>query len=385
MKNLPMTPELSQLIKNAVGEDVDTANLTVFETIALNNKPLPGKRGTIFENAVVETVTLAQMVDHINSGKHLPLIADHELFGAPKGRFFHAGLNIGSDNELELRALFYLDSTEETLITKLNSGSLDEVSVSFLSTQFLCSECSWDYFQFGDRNNIDTRTCENGHTLGEDGVHARMIGLNQFIELSLVARGAADNPKIVGRSASKLAPETAYRLAANGFVPDELVVQASMKEEITMADPNTQLMQDLVAAKTEVATLTMGKTTAESQVTTLTATIATKDGEIASLTADLAAANAKIPDDYDAVKAENGEAVAALQAQVNALLTATGKDKLEGDALPTKVADLKAKIEDLTAGLTAIIPVGGRSKPATGSESDVADLAFNPSAFSVRK
>jgi hypothetical protein len=91
MKQLTMTAELSALIKKAVGEDVDPTNFAVFETIALNTKPLPGKRGALFEGAVVQPITLKEMVDSINSGNHLPLIADHELMGAPKGRFFHAG------------------------------------------------------------------------------------------------------------------------------------------------------------------------------------------------------------------------------------------------------------------------------------------------------
>src|SRR5690606_3498634 len=147
----------------------------------------------------------------------LPLMSDHELFGEPKGRMFHAGLNYGEDGEIELRALFYLDETEEKLIKKLDSASLDEVSVSFLASSMLCSECGWDYFQFGTSENFNTRTCENGHTIGEDGVHAELVGLNQFIELSLVARGAADKPKIVGKSQSKLAPQSTYRLAARGF------------------------------------------------------------------------------------------------------------------------------------------------------------------------
>jgi hypothetical protein len=71
------------------------------------------------------------------------------------------------------------------------------------------------------------------HTIGTDGVHVRMVGLANLIELSLVARGAADKPKIVGRSASKLAPTSAsaQRLAARGFEIDGLVCQASRGED----------------------------------------------------------------------------------------------------------------------------------------------------------
>src|ERR1044072_2378074 len=131
MKQLPMTPQLAALIKERVGDDVDPTNFAVFEAIALNTKPLPGKRGTIWERAVVPYVTLSQMVSHINAGNHQPLMAIHDLSGTPHGRLFHAGLELTDDGP-EMRALFYLDETEQTPITKLNAGSDDEVSVQFL-------------------------------------------------------------------------------------------------------------------------------------------------------------------------------------------------------------------------------------------------------------
>jgi hypothetical protein len=380
VKQLTMTPALAALIKDRVGEDVDPANFAVFETIALNTKPLPGKKGSLFENAVVMPLTLKEMVTTIDAGNHIPLIADHEMMGAPKGRMFAAGLDY-SDG-LEMRALFYLDPTEEVLIQKLNAGSLDEVSVAFLSKQFLCSDCGWDYFQFGTSENIWERTCANGHKIGQNDVHGEMVGLNQFIELSLVARGAADKPKIVGKSQARLAPTGLQLLAASGFETDDLVVQASLgtKEETMDFAP---LTAQLTALSTEKGELTVklsaaeaGKTAAETQVTNLTATIATKDAEIATLSAQVGDTT---------VATERDAAIAVLQSQVNALLTATGKPVLEGDALPKTTAELKVKIDELTAGLTAIIPTGGVSEGAGATDDKTAALAFNANAYTVRK
>lgn len=388
MKHLPMTPALAELITKAVGVDVDTSKLTVFETIALNTKPLPGKGGTIFEKAVVEPITLTQMVDFINAGNHIPLIADHELFGAPKGRFFHAGLYYDPEagfDSLEMRALFYLDETERALIDKIDAGSLDEVSVSFLSTQFLCSECGWDYFEFGTDSNIRSHTCENGHTIGEDGVHAKLVGLNQFIELSLVVRGAADKPKIVGKSQAKLAPETAYRLAAHGFEPDALVVNASLGEE-NMSDLNATMVTDLVAAKTEVGVLTAQLGVKDAAITSLTSERDTAVSRVSELETELAAAKDAKPEDYETAKSERDEAVSFLQEQTNHLLVASGKPKLEGDALSAKPTELKAKISELTGNLTSILPVDGRSN---SSKTDSGDKDETPglraSGFKVRK
>ncbi len=386
MKQLPMTPALSALITGAVGEDVDTSKLSVFETIALNTLPLPGKQGSLFEGAVVEPITLLQMVDSVNSGNHLPLIADHEMMGAPKGRAFHAGLNYGDDG-VEMRQLFYLDETEGALISKLDAGSLDEVSVSFLSTQFLCSACGFDYMEEGDSDNVFTRTCGNGHEIGTDGVHGRMVGLNQFIELSLVARGAADKPKIVGKSASKLAPETTLRLAAKGFEPHALVVQASRGKEMTM--DTAKLVADFATATASVATLTLEKGQAETRASTLEADLATARTRVGELETELAAEKAKQPEGADeaaAVLTERDEAVELMQGQLNNLLVATGKPKLEGDALPAKVADLKAQITAVTADLTAILPVDGVSKGAAGDDKGEAKLGFNlADAFGLRK
>lgn len=388
MKQLPMTPELSAMIKAAVGEDVETDNLAVFEAIALNTRPLPGKRGTIFENAVVLPITLKEMVDSINSGNHLPLIADHELFGAPKGRFFHAGLDY--DDGLTMRALFYLDATEEKLITKLNAGTLDEVSVSFLSRELNCSECGWNYFNPGaSYENIRDRICANGHRIGENGVHAEMNGLNQFIELSLVARGAADKPKIVGKSQSKLAPEGLQLLAAKGFEMDDLIVQASLGVKDDTMDLSaalsqiTQLSTDKGTLTANLAVVEKARDEATAEVTRLMGEVKTRDEQIVSLTAERDEA-LKRPD--AAVASERDEAVAFLQEQVDHLLVASGKEKATDATRLKTVAELKAKISELTGNLTSILPVGGKAAPAGGAAEETAKFSFKASdAYGVRK
>jgi len=381
-----MTPALEAMIRAAVGEDVDTTGMAVFEVIALNTLPLPGKDGTIFEKAVTMPLTLKEMMDSINGGKHIPLIADHEMWGAPKGRAFHAGLDY-EGGAMSLRMLFYLDSTEATLITKLNAGSLDEVSVAFLSREFTCSECGWDYFSFGAQENIWNRTCGNGHVIGQNGVHAEMTGLDKFIELSLVARGAADTPKIVGKSEAKLAPEDALRLAASGFTePNALVVQASRGKD-TM---------DLTAALTQISTLSTDKGTLTANLATVTGERDTARNDLATRTTELATANASIATlttERDNALSANGNAVteateakALLGEQLDALCVALGEAKLEGDKRPTTIAAFKTEIEARTGKLTAILPTGGRGQGAGGTGDETkATLTANPSAFALRK
>lgn len=375
MKRLELTQELLQLIKDRVGDDVDLEGIAVFESISLNNKPLPGKKGTLWEGAVASPLTLRQIADHINNGGHIPLVQDHDLSGSPKGRVFSAGLDYAADGSFELRTLFYLDKTEATLATKIDSNSMDEVSISFLPTSYLCSECDFDYLGEGANfENLITRTCSEGHRIGEDGVHVRMVGLANLIELSLVARGAADKPKIVGRSASKLAPASAQRLAARGFEIDGLICQASRGEDRVNTE---KLVADLVTAQTRVGVLeaaeqthTSALTAANERANGIQTQLTEAQAEVTRLTGELETAQgqSKAP--------EADAAVTWLTASLTKLLTAAGKP---AENLPTDVAALTAAIDAETKGLTAIIPAGGASEP--GAESPEAKPAASLSAF----
>lgn len=394
MKQLEMTPAMIELIKERVGEDVDPTDFAVFESISLNTRPLPGKRGSLFEEAVISPTTLKLMVDHINSGQHLPLIADHELMGAPKGRVFHAGLDFGADG-LELHTLFYLDPTEVELIAKLNAGSLDEVSVAFLAERFLCSECGWDYFEAGRMENVWDRTCGNGHKIGEDGAHGEMHGLRQFVELSLVASGAADKPKILGKSQAKLTPETKQLLAASGFDnPDDLVLRASINtKDDDMADAATlaqltQLSTDKGELTVKLSAAETARDAATAQVTALTTERDELQTKLTAAEADLETAKAAPGADQ---VAELAEAKAGFVTQLNALRVAGGEAELKDDEVPETIAELIAAIDEKTAGLTALLPKpGGVSQDANAGGGDETEelksaaLARSKVAFSVR-
>jgi hypothetical protein len=363
MKQLQMTAELQALIRDRVGQDVDPSGFAVFEVIALNTNPLPGKDGSIHEKAVVTPLTLKQMADHINApGGSLPLIWNHQTSEIPKGRVFSASTFFDQTGAIELRVLFYLDATEQDTITKLNSGSIDEVSVSFLSTQALCSECGWDYMGADSTwEHLYDRTCANGHAIGEDGVHLRLTGLAQFVETSLVVRGAADKPKIIGRSDSKLAPSSVQQLAARGFDLNCLLVQASKGEKpVSTFDPN-KFITDLANSQASVITLTAERDTANAAVTALTAERDTANAAVTTLTAERDDLQTKLTAAEGAPPEEYNTALSFLKEQFVNLTVAKGGEKPADDAVPTTVVDLTKAIKDMTAELTALIPTGGRS------------------------
>lgn len=367
MKQIPMTPQIKGWLQAALGPDVEVDNYPVFESISLNDRPLPGKRGTIFEHAVVPPTTMLAMVNYINGdGGSLPLMIDHNMDGAPKGRIFHAGLNY-DETTVEFRTLFYIDPTETDLIAKVNNGTYDEVSVQFLSAKILCSECGWDYRgEDASWENLLSLTCANDHHIGDDGVHTRLVGLESFVEISLVARGAADKPKIVGQSASKLSPATVERLAAQGFEDlDALIVRASLGED--HVDTN-KLITDLSDAKASVMTLTASVDTltaarnvAVAEVATLTSTVAERDASIVTLTAERdTALEASRADEADA-------AITYLKSVLKGVRVAAGKAVEDAD-LPGSVAELTTAIDAETSQLTAILPVEGVGQAAGAAD-----------------
>lgn len=381
MKRLELTSQLTDLIRSRVGPDVSLDGIAVFESISLNNKPLPGKKGTLWEGAVATPLTLKQIDEAINGGKTVPLMLDHNMQAMPTGRVFDAGLDYASDGSFELRTLFYLSADDAALADKIDQGVIDEVSISFLPTSYLCSECGWDYLgPEASFDNLVMRTCANDHTVGTDGVHVNMVGLADLIELSLVARGAAANPKIVGRSASKLAPATAQRLAARGFEIDGLICQASKGEyQVDTA----KLVADFAALTGENAVL---KAAAESHTAALTAANTARDEAItARETAEAEVTRLTAERDAAVAESRTDDATAAttwLTASLTKLLTAAGKPV---ENLPTTVADLTKAIDAETKGLTAIIPAGGASEAGADNHQEENAPKASLSAFTTRK
>lgn len=370
MKRLPMTPALIAQIKAAVGQDVDPEDFAVFEVIAINSLPLPGKDGSIFERAQITPLTLRQMVDSVEGGNHLPLIMNHDMSTTPLGRVFKAALYTADTGEIEMRALFYVDATNADIAAKIDAGSLDETSVGFLASQLLCSECGWDYRgEDADWSNFMDRTCDNGHTIGSDGVHLNLVGLQTFSELSLVTRGAASKPKIVGKSASKLtAPLQA--LAARGFEIDELYCTASKGDyDVDLTATLAKLTEQTVLAATaqaDVTRLTVERDTARTELGTSQARVAELE----------AAAGTPAPEaaELEAAQAEVVLATEVLTDIHTKLATAAGSDA----AAPASIADLKAGIDTLQSELTALIPVGGAAA-STQNGADPSGSKYNAS------
>lgn len=359
MKELTKTPFITAMLHKAVGTDVDLDTLHVFEVTATSTVALRGKGGTVWDKAKISPNTISQLARAINDDA-LPLMMDHDLRGTPYGKFFYAE-SIPMDNgETELRGLLYVDDSEPKILAKLNASSIDETSIQFKSEKMLCSECGFDYMEAAANDDympFILLACDEGHKIGENGVHVNIVGVQEAVELSLVSRGAAKNSKIIAPSDAKLGEE-AQRLAAAGLDLDSFYVTASAghsgEDEVDLKEITTKLSQ-LTDDKIELsAKLNAATTKAEG----LESEIADKDAEITRLT-----------EERDALQTQLNEAAepAVTEEQATKLKAFVGKQyvalkALDGDAdatAPDDMTEMVKFIDENETRLSALITPGG--------------------------
>jgi hypothetical protein len=274
MKQVPITPALETQLRLAAGADVDVSNFAVFEASALNTGPIR-KNHPLYKDGRHTKNYLEQMAQSL-AKESLPIQIQHDTGVLPVGRAFHAEVmsNItGSD----LRVLFWIDAAHPDLIGKLNSGTIDQVSIQAMSKAITCSVCSFDFL--GDEatyEHIYSGTCANGHTMGVDGVHAVMDQLDTWYELSLVGKGGIAGARVLGK------PER--RLAASGVDVTPLVLSVSSTPlETKPVDPK-EFIEKLTTLSAEKATLAAEAAQAKSAIEALEAKIATLEAEVIRLT-----------------------------------------------------------------------------------------------------
>jgi hypothetical protein len=313
----------------------------------------------------------------------------------PVGRVFMAEVFDAS----ELRCLFYLsrnDATAVDLITKLNAGVIDEVSVGIIPQQCCCSECGFDFLGADATiDNLWDRTCPEGHVLGVDGVHAKLNGMNKFMELSLVSLGAAKNAKIVGRTQSRLGADEYSRLAASGRNPDITALFATTGK--VTPRPTTP------TGGQPMAEASLGADAILAQITSLSAANAVSGVQLAAATADNVALKAQITEAQAALTAANlkvteaeGKLAAAAEGlklaeehkSVVAFLSESCRATMvaSGTAAPTVPTDVPGILAALEASKVKLhqLPSGQQASGAAGLSATPGGF-LPPSAFTVRK
>lgn len=371
LKEIILTEKIKTLVAKAYGdENLRFENIAAFESVAANTLPLRRKHG-IFAAARIQPDVMTSMQAWMEAGKAVPVQIMHNDQVLPVGKVFGAEMRLSDVGAPALHTMFYLPrDTQAALIADINSGVIGEVSIGITNTRLLCSECGWDY-QGTDAtlDNIWECTCTNDHVIGRDGVHLKLSGLDDWMELSLVNRGAVNGANILARPKQTFSSNEPARL--------RLFASANVDEpHKPKVPPNMDLQTQLVDAK---VALKLAETSRDQNATALTAAQA----ELVSVKAEnvtlQAAAVEAAKTDLAAVKAELALAAPFIEETAKAVLLATGKDVA---SLSAKIDERIAVIREGSAALALVIPTGGRSN---GSQTD-ADKAKTPnfSAFTGR-
>ncbi len=370
-KQVEKTPTIKDWIAQAYGDPkVDTSDLAVFEAAAANTRPLLRRYG-LHAGAVMQPDVLHHMADAVNGGATVPLHVMHQTHNTPVGRVFRAQVRPGTDGGPQLHAMFYMSHKDADLVDKVNKGILNEVSVGVSPKEVRCSACGWDYRgKDATIDNLLDCTCPNGHTIGEDGVHAKLHGLLDWQELSLVDRGAMKGSLILPKSRQAMAATPDFeRLAASGFEPSWLRLSAICDFTPPPPAPGNPAMSDeMIDLKASHIVLTRDHEAAKTELVALRAKVAELETQLGEA----------LKGDAVALKAQLADVEAFVNEYATAALAAIGKD---ATALPAAMAERIAAIKEARAQLALSLVPGGVALGATRSDDPKPAGKPNFSAF----
>lgn len=360
-KRLTLTDTIKGYIRAAVGDDIDTNKVAVYESVAASTRPV-NQSSTAYHGAKMTFGFLGEMAEHLKA-ESVPILTMHNGGMLPIGKVIHADV-LATGDDHDLNAMFYVEANSD-YAEKIDLGIIDEVSVGALPEHAFCSECGFDYMAPGNEMSFWFRECDKGHQIGQNGVHLRLTKLRSWKELSLVNKGASSKPKILGEAQQRLAKQLPQKLAASGVDLTHTVLFCSSSQP-TQEDPT----MDLTALMAQVQTLASDKTRLELQHGQVSEQLTAAQAQVASLTAELTAANTKLNE----LNAGDAEAkLATAEAQLSKLTefvkeqsthaaVAAGLELAEDATVEARLDLLKTAQVKLAA-----IPRGGVAK---GAEDD---------------
>lgn len=355
----------------AVSEDIDLAQISVFETIAVDNQAL-SKKGSIWDQGILKESFLAEMRDYIKTGNAVPMIELHEE-RLPVGKLFDASLQYDED-KVSLHSLFYVPKDSQ-FESNIQLGILESVSVGITPKKLLCSQCGWDHLgeeaAEGDFWNLWDRTCANGHVIGEDGIHVVAEGLADWRELSFVMKGASKEAKILPKSKQVMGKQAeqdynAYSALAASGLRNEIVMLLTDRREPKMSTPkddtmNEEFIAKLTDAKADVKVAMKEKESAEARLAEVS-----KENE--ELKAKLEASDSE---ELEATKTELELAKSYLKDEADKALVASGGKPTEAKG----IAELKAEIEKAQVILVKNFKPGGVTQGAETENKELRNLS----------
>lgn len=381
MKQLTKSGEVLGKLRAQYGVDANLDNLAVYEVVLANTQPLR-KTGGLFKGARLASSLLAEIVNAVNA-ESVPIQLQHKTDTIPFGRLFAAQL-LGD----EARGLIAVDKVAHPdIVQKLDTGTLDQVSVGMVNKHLLCSQCGFDYAKPEAYEARFDLACDKGHKLGEAGVHLLVSGLDSLFETSLVGQGAVRGARVLGPSESAFKDNP--RLAASSAADNQggIAVHLTATVEDTSPMDLTAALGKIENQATQLGTVQANLATTEAARAALETQLATANTDLAAVRAELDALKtgdlAQAVSAKEAAEATAAAAVTALTSEVKLVLTAMGKSEADIDAA-IKDKDAAALLSILTenrAQFAAVIVPGGKSAAA---DTDGTQLKSTGSAGAFR-
>ncbi len=392
MKRVQLTESIKRAIEAKLGEGVDYEKFAVYQARANSDEPV--KQNSIYNGAVLSVGALEDMAKWIND----PL---KNVAVQPMHNTFHKDILLGRAIKAEVKpepekgthglyVLFVISTEHEDLVSKVDTGLIDEVSSGFSVGKALCSECGLDLTEAA-KHNMEfyfTQTCpECESVMGQNGAHMRIVSVEDMQELSLVTRGAAKNPKIL---------DTLYQVAMSANLPTKTKfkdnselknnnVKTSEENEMTqltkeMLDEALKPILEKVSLLEENISTSDPQEPAAGEPNTDEAS-AEKVQELEQKVEEQAKELEKVSDELATATEERDTAVSAFCEEVKKVAVALGKTEAE---IPSNIEGAKALLEQAKVTLAASIPVGGVSNGAKLNEQEK-DSNLELSCFQVIK
>lgn len=380
-KSVQITPKIADLIRKSTGDqNISLDQMTVFEATFVTTLPLLRRYG-LLQGAVIESSALEQMAGIINAeGGSVPMHTNH-LQGneMPFGRAFCAEVVDRTDGTKELRGMFYITHSSEEhmgIIRGIDSSAIDEVSISVLFLSGKCSKCGFDYLSDeASYENIMDMTCDQGHVLGKDGTYLKLSGVESWMELSLVSRGASQQAKILPRAKQRISQESMQRLAASHKPLEFGLVRATCKLDETRPSTkeNSKMDEKLVLnlseqvsnLKVDLAKTSIEKEGLTKEIEGLKAQVLKATADVEELKKASEAGVVQMKTDLDTIKADLKLAEDLLAPHVTAAAVASG---VKDDEVPKT---LKAMVEFITEKGLKLHQVVGTEGKAGVTKNDV--------------
>lgn len=389
-KRIEIDERLKQQIEAKCGEGVDLSKFVAYQARVVSTEPL--SQNSMYDKAQVSASTISELEILMNDPlRNTTIQVMHDDGELPTGRIIVAKAVDEMDTGARaLYATFIVSTEHPEIISKLDAGIIDEVSIGFSGKKLICSECQKDFLEADDGLRwlaSLTGTCPHCDAkFGKDGAHLNIIGVKNLYEVSLVNRGAARHAKILDKtkqlslaanskqvkaSLSEL-EQQAINLHINGKLTDEeeknmdeiLAKLAELSENLQKFEEKVEGRFEELAKKEEPAPAAE-EPEAEAAPAEEPAPAAEPAAEEEPKGSEEEANPA--PDANEAVAAELADMKKFMLDEVNKVLVASGKEKLPEDA---NFQSMKDALESGKLTLAASIPVGGVANAADSNAKD---------------